>query len=71
MKFKKIMLLAIFLVSLLAVSAVSAADNDTSDVVSVDETTDDFVSESVINDNLEVIQEDTLSTTHKVSGGYV
>ena len=38
MKFKKIMLLAIFLVSLLAVSAVSAADNATSDVVSVEET---------------------------------
>ena len=43
MKFKKIMLLAIFLVSLLAVSAVSAADNVTSDVVSVDETTDDAI----------------------------
>ena len=32
MKFRKIMLLAIFLVSLLAVSAVSAADNATSDI---------------------------------------
>ena len=35
MKYKKIIVLAIFLVSLLAVSAVSAADNATSDVVSV------------------------------------
>jgi len=43
MKFKKIMLLAIFLVSLLAVSAVSAADNATDDVVSVKKTTDEVV----------------------------
>ncbi len=51
MKFKKIMLLAIFLVSLLAVSTVSAADNATSDVVGVEETTD-----NVVNDNLKVSQ---------------
>ena len=51
MKFKKIMLLAIFLVILLAVSAVSAADNATSDVVGVEETTD-----NVVNDNLKVSQ---------------
>lgn len=36
MKYKKIIVLAILLVSLLAVSAVSAADNETSDVISVD-----------------------------------
>ena len=57
MKYKKIIVLAIFLVSLLAVSTVSAADNATSDVVSVEETTVDIVKEtadevvSVENDN--------------------
>ena len=40
---KKVIILAIFLVSLLAISAVSAADNATSDVVSVDDTIDDVV----------------------------
>ena len=49
MKYKKIMLLAIFLVSLLAVSAVSAADNATSDVVSVEE---DQAIEQIDNDEL-------------------
>ena len=44
MKYKKLMILAIFLVSLLAISAVNAADNATSDVVSVEETTDKVVS---------------------------
>ena len=44
MKFKKIMLLAIFLVILLAVSAVSAADNATSDIVTVEESTLDALS---------------------------
>ncbi|WP_407413039.1 hypothetical protein [Methanobrevibacter sp.] len=34
---KKLMILTIILVSVLAVSAVSAVDNDTSDVVSVEE----------------------------------
>ena len=38
------MVLAILLVSLLAISAVSAADNATSDVFSVEETTDEVVS---------------------------
>ena len=38
------MILTIFLVSLLAVSAVSAADNATGDIVGVDETTDEVVS---------------------------
>ena len=41
---KKLMILTIILVSLLAVSTVSAADNTTSDVVGVEETTDDAVS---------------------------
>ena len=43
---KKIMVLAIFFVSLLAISAVSAADNVTEDVVSVEETTVDVVKET-------------------------
>ena len=38
------MVLAIFFVSLLAISAVSAADNATSDVVGVEKTTDEVVS---------------------------
>ena len=38
------MILAIFFVSLLAISAVSAADNATSDVVGVEKTTDEVVS---------------------------
>lgn len=44
MRYKKIMVLAIFFVSLLAVSAVSAADNITDDVVSVRDITDEVVS---------------------------
>ena len=40
------MVLAIFFVSLLAISAVSAADNVTGDVVSVEETTVDVVKET-------------------------
>ena len=40
---KKLMIITIFLVSLLAVSAVCAADNATSDFVSIDETTGDVV----------------------------
>ena len=56
------MILAIFFVSLLAVSAVSAADNVTNDVVGVEETTDDVVSveENQVfeqTDNKEVICE--------------
>ncbi len=46
MRYKKIMVLAILLVSLLAVSTVSAQDNATSDVVSVKETTVDVVKET-------------------------
>ena len=41
---KKIMILTVILVSLFAVSAVSAADNATGDAVSVEETTDEIVS---------------------------
>ena len=44
---KKIMLLVILLVSLLAVSTVSAAENVTDDIVSVEETTDEAVSVEV------------------------
>ena len=40
------MMLAIFLVSLLAISAVSAADNATDNIVSVEETTSDVVKET-------------------------
>ena len=43
---KKLIMLAIFLVSLLAVSAVSAADNVTKEIVSVEETTLDVVKET-------------------------
>ncbi|MBQ6351542.1 MAG: hypothetical protein IJI42_11535, partial [Methanobrevibacter sp.] len=46
MRYKKLMMLAIFLVSLLAVSAVSAADNAADDVVSVEKTTTDAVKET-------------------------
>ena len=55
MKYKKIMLLTIFFVSLLAVSAVSAADNTTEDAVFVEDAIDDAVSadslKSVVNDD--------------------
>lgn len=57
---RKFMLIAIFLVSLVAMSAVSANDlNATDEIASEDATVDD---------NLEMTQEDTLSATHKVSG---
>ena len=57
---KKVMLMTIFLVSLLAISAVSANEiNSTEDIVS---------EEIAVDDNLEVTQEDTISTTHKVTG---
>ena len=48
---KKIMLLAIFLVSLLAISAVSAADDGTADIVSSGDSTnaDDILEE--VNSN--------------------
>ena len=40
LRYKKLMMLTIFLISLLAVSAVSATDNATDDIVGVEETTD-------------------------------
>ena len=43
MKIKKIILLTFILVSLVAVSVVSAADNDTMDVISVEESTYDTI----------------------------
>ena len=46
MRYKKIMMLAILLVSLFTISAVSAADNVTSDVVGVEETTVNVVKET-------------------------
>ncbi len=49
MKYKKIIILAIFLVSLLAISAVSAADNSTSGVVGVDNINDKVDSEQNLN----------------------
>ena len=56
---KKLMILAIFLVSLLAVSAVSAADNGTeSDIASVEEVTDDVVA---VEDNSEILNDDSTS----------
>ena len=66
---KIILILTIFIVSLFAISAVSAVDNATSDVISVEETTDDVVSvEIVIDNNLELTQEEVVSTTHAVNG---
>ena len=54
MKYKKIMLLTIFFVSLLAVSAVSAANNATVDAVPVEDAIDDAISadslKGVVND---------------------
>ena len=61
MKYKKIMALAIFLVSLLAISAVSAADNATSDVVSVEETIGEVV--SVQENNQVIVSVDSESGT--------
>ena len=43
MRYKKIMMLAILLVALLTVSAVNAADNTTSDIVSMEDTNDEFL----------------------------
>ena len=51
------MILAIFLVSLLAVSAVSAADNATEDIVGVEKTTDEVVS---VNENQTISEDDVL-----------
>ena len=49
MKYKKMLMLAILLVALLAVSTVNAAENTTDDIVGIDETTDEVM--SVENDN--------------------
>ena len=51
---KKLMIISIFLISLLAVSAVNAADNATSDIIN-DETTNDIVS---IGETQEILKED-------------
>ena len=53
MKYKKIMLLTLFIVSLLAVSAVGATDNATSDVISVEETAYDVVN---VNENTQIMK---------------
>ncbi len=55
LKYKKIIVLAIFLVSLLAVSAVSATDNATSDIISVDNDENDEISLSEISNEDEVM----------------
>ena len=54
MRYKMIIVLTILLVSLLTVSAVSAADNATSDVLSIDETTDEVLS---VEENQEILKE--------------
>jgi len=54
---RKLMIMVIFFVSLLAVSAASAADNATSDVVSVDETTDEINLEKNSNYNFNSTEE--------------
>ena len=64
MKYKKIMVLVILLVSLLAISVVSAAENATSDVISVEETTDDIIntdvaSEDVSDDTNDIIEDNS------------
>ncbi|WP_292609315.1 Ig-like domain-containing protein [Methanobrevibacter sp. UBA188] len=55
MRYKKMMLLTIFFVSLFAVSAVNAADNATDDVVSIEDAIDDTVSvnnfDGIVNDD--------------------
>ena len=60
---KKILILTIFFVSLLAVSAVSAADNATDDIVSAEKNTDEFSVEfdSVTNDVIGTTEENKLS----------
>ena len=60
LRYKRIMMLAILLVSLLAVSAVSAADNVTDDVVGVEETTDEVV--SLDNDDQVILEETNVGT---------
>ena len=55
------MMLAIFLVSLLAISTVSAAENATSDVVSVGETTDNIISDNEGINNAVVVEDNSTS----------
>lgn len=59
LKYKKIMLIAIFFVSLLAVSAVSAADNSTGDIVGEEimEVDDSLILTSEIEENTIAVQE--------------
>ena len=54
---KKFMILAIFLVSLLAVSAVNAADNATEDIAGVEKTADEVIS---VNENQTISEDDVL-----------
>ena len=60
---KKIMILVIFLVSLLAVSAVSAADNVTSDVVSVEE--DQVIEQTEIEEIISTTDNGTFTALQK------
>ena len=60
MRYKKIMMLAILIVAFLTVSAVTAVDNATSDVLCVNETTDEVV--SVENENQEILKENEPGT---------
>ena len=59
MRYKKIMILSILFVTLLTVSAVSAADNTTSDIVGIEETTDEVVS---IENDEEILEENNVGT---------
>ena len=52
---KKLMIISIFLISLMAVSAVNAADNATGDIINAEETTDEVVS---VEDTQEILNED-------------
>ena len=56
---KIILMLTLILVSLLAVSAVSAADNATSGIVSVDETTDEVISDNGGIDNAVIVEDNS------------
>ena len=62
MKYKKIMILTILFVSLLAISAVSAAENTTDDIVGVEETTDEVVS---VEENQEILKENEPGTFYR------
>ena len=62
MQYKKIMILAILLVSLLAVSTVSAEDNATSDIVGVESQEDTVIAE--VNDDLASDADDDILSTN-------